>query len=60
MAKRFIPKTFTKTVSCASTALALSSAITKEDIIFILSLLVMLINGILEYLRSRNDGKKVE
>jgi len=46
-----------KKVAAVSMALAVGSAITKEDILFILSVIVMILNAIIEYLKMRKEKK---
>ena len=53
-----IPRSFTKTIGMASISMAGASAVTKEDFIFILSILMMVVNAILEYLRTKKNNKK--
>ena len=47
-----------KKIAAISMALATGAALTKDDILFILSLIVMILNAIIEYLKSRKEKKK--
>lgn len=46
-----------KALSCTAIASSVGAAITKEDILFILAVVVTIINLVIEYLKSRKDGK---
>ena len=47
-----------KKIAAVSMALAAGSALTKDDILFILSIIVMILNAIIEYLKSRKEKEK--
>ena len=49
-----------KKIAAISMALATGAALTKDDILFILSLIVMILNAVIEYLKSRKEKKKEE
>ena len=49
-----------KKIAAISMALATGAALTKDDILFILSLIVMILNAIIEYLKSRKEKKREE
>jgi len=44
-----------KKLAAVSMGLAVGAALTKEDIIFILSVIVMIINAVIEYLKARRE-----
>jgi len=45
-------------VAAVSVVLAAASALTKEDVIFILSVVVMVLNAVIEYLKMRQQREK--
>jgi len=47
-----------KKIAAISMALATGAALTKDDILFILSLIVMILNAVIEYLKSRKEKKE--
>ena len=49
-----------KKIAAISMALATGAALTKDDILFILSLIVMILNAVIEYLKSRKEKKREE
>jgi len=46
-----------KKIAAVSMALAVASSVTKEDILFILSVIVMILNAVIEYLKMRKEKK---
>jgi hypothetical protein len=48
---------YMKKLAVAAITAAAAAAVTKEDLVFLLSIIITVINAIIEYLRSKRDAK---